>query len=152
MQFLPMSTAHLSDVMDIEIRAYPFPWTEAMFADSMRSGYLCHVLADAGQLLGYTVTYVAVGELHILNICIEPAKQGLGLGRMLLRHALEIGADLGADQAFLEVRPSNDAAINLYESMGFITVGVRPDYYPADTGREDALVYQMDMFGLKYGK
>lgn len=152
MQIQPMSETLLPAVMDIESRAYRWPWTEGMFRDSLNSGYLCHVLADAGQLLGYTVIYVAVGECHILNICVEPEKHGLGLGRMLLRHALECAIDHGADQAFLEVRPSNPPAIRLYESMGFIQVGLRKDYYPAGDTREDALVYQLDLQGLARSK
>ncbi|MEZ5510638.1 MAG: ribosomal protein S18-alanine N-acetyltransferase [Gammaproteobacteria bacterium] len=144
-----MTEALLPAVMDIEARAYPWPWTEGMFRDSLNSGYLCHVLADAGQLLGYTVIYVAVGECHILNICVEPDKHGLGLGRMLLRHALECAVDLGAEQSFLEVRPSNVSAIRLYESMGYVQVGRRKDYYPAGDAREDALVYLLDLQGLR---
>lgn len=147
MSFQLMSPALLGDVMDIEERAYPFPWTETMFRDSLLSGHLCHVLVEAGELLGYVVSYVAVGECHILNVCIEPEKQGRGLGRQLLRHALECAVDQGAGQAFLEVRASNHAATALYESMGFLTVGVRPDYYPAHDGREDALVMQADLAG-----
>lgn len=149
MQFQLMTEALLPAVMDIEARAYPWPWTEGMFRDSLNSGYLCHVLADAGQLLGYTVIYVAVGECHILNICVEPDKHGLGLGRMLLRHALECAVDLGAEQSFLEVRPTNTAAIRLYESMGYVQVGRRKDYYPAGDVREDALVYLLDLQGLR---
>lgn len=149
MQFQLMTEALLPAVMDIEERAYSWPWTEGMFRDSLNSGYLCHVLADAGQLLGYTVIYVAVGECHILNICVEPDKHGLGLGRMLLRHALECAVDLGAEQSFLEVRPSNVSAIRLYESMGYVQVGRRRDYYPAGDTREDALVYQLDLQGLQ---
>lgn len=149
MQFQLMTEALLPAVMDIEARAYPWPWTEGMFRDSLNSGYLCHVLADAGQLLGYTVIYVAVGECHILNICVEPDKHGLGLGRMLLRHALECAVDLGAEQSFLEVRPSNVSAIRLYESMGYVQVGRRKDYYPAGDTREDALVYLLDLQGLR---
>ena len=148
MQFQLMSEALLPAVMDVEQRAYPWPWTLGMFRDCLNGGYLCHVLADAGQLLGYTVIYVAVGECHILNICVEPDCQGRGLGRMLLRHALECATDHDAEQAFLEVRPSNATAIRLYESMGFVQVGLRKEYYPAGDKREDALVYQLDLTSL----
>lgn len=152
MQFQLMTEALLPAVMDIEERAYRWPWTEGMFRDSLNSGYLCHVLVDAGQLLGYTVIYVAVGECHILNICVEPEKQGLGLGRMLLRHALECAVHHGAEQSFLEVRPSNLSAIRLYESMGYVQVGLRKEYYPAGDAREDALVYQADLAGFSRSK
>lgn len=145
MQFLPMTEAMLPAVMEIEERAYAFPWTLGMFRDSLDGDYLCHVLVDAGMLLGYTVIYAAVEECHILTICVEPEKQGQGFGRLLLRHGLDRAWEQGALQAFLEVRPSNAAAIRLYESMGFVQVGLRKDYYPAGDRREDARVYQLDM-------
>ena len=148
MQFQLMNEALLPAVLEVEQRAYPWPWTEGMFRDCLGSGYLCHVLVDAGQLLGYTVIMVAVGECHILNICIEPEQHGKGLGRMMLRHALETAIDHGAEHSYLEVRPSNIAAIRLYESMGYRQIGVRKDYYPAGDTREDALVYQLDLLGL----
>lgn len=146
MQIRLLSFRHLPQVMDIEQRAYPWPWTEGMFVDSLRNGHLCYCICEQETLLGYIIVFVAVGECHVLNVCVDPDQQGRGLGRRLLEHALAAAADMGAEQAFLEVRVSNDLAIKLYESNGFLQVGRRKNYYPAGDGiREDALVYRRDI-------
>ena len=86
-------------------------------------------------------------EAHILNLCIHPELQRRGYGRQLL-HALCLRAEaLGVERAFLEVRPSNSAAINLYCSAGFEQIGVRPSYYQADGGREDAVIFAAGIGG-----
>ena len=68
---------------------------------------------------------VAVGEAHVLNVCVEPDMQGQGLGRKLLERMLTVARERHADTAYLEVRVSNERAIALYESMGFREVGHR---------------------------
>lgn len=131
----------LDILMSIEVRAYPYPWTDGIFRDCLRSGYGCWALTLDEILTGYAVTSVAVGECHILNLTVAPDSQGQGLGRYLLRELLRRAEQAGADTAFLEVRPSNAAARHLYDTEGFNEVGVRRNYYPADKGkREDALV------------
>lgn len=140
-QLRPMRPADVPAVMAAELRAYSHPWTEGIFRDCLRVGYQCWVAEFDGELAGYAVMSVAVGEAHILNICIDPAHQGQGLGRRLLRRMLRMAAQLQADTAYLEVRESNDIARCLYESLGFTQVGQRRDYYPADHGREHARVY-----------
>ena len=136
------SFRHLPQVMEIEQRAYPWPWTEGMFVDSLRNGHLCYCISERDAVVGYIIVFVAVGECHVLNVCVDPEQQGRGIGRRLLNHALSAACDLGAEDAFLEVRLSNDPAIKLYESSGFEAVGRRKDYYPAGDQREDALVYR----------
>ncbi|MEE2732292.1 MAG: ribosomal protein S18-alanine N-acetyltransferase [Pseudomonadota bacterium] len=140
-----LSFRHLPKVMDIEQRAYPWPWTEGMFVDSLRNGHLCYCIHDHDTLLGYIILFVAAGESHVLNVCVDPDQQGRGIGRRLLEHGLAAAMDLGAEAAFLEVRVSNDAAIRLYERNGFLLVGRRKQYYPAGDTREDALVYRRDL-------
>lgn len=143
MHYRPMSFRDLPAVMEIELRAYPSPWTEGMFSDSLNNGHLCFIMLDGQDIIcGYTVLYVAVGECHILNICVDPDRQGQGAGGELLQHVLGQAAILGAEQAILEVRPSNLPAIALYQGQGFQQIGRRKDYYPAPgSHREDALVF-----------
>jgi len=86
-----------------------------------------------------------VGEAHVLNVCIAPDRQGHGLGRALMTHLLERARALGAELVFLEVRPSNRPAIELYESMGFNAIGLRRNYYPAPFGHEDAQIMALDL-------
>lgn len=84
---------------------------------------------------------VAAGESHILNICVHADYQSMGLGRCLLEHLIELALERDVNMTFLEVRPSNFAAIKLYLDLGFNEIGTRRNYYPAKVGREDALVF-----------
>ncbi|MFV8833473.1 ribosomal protein S18-alanine N-acetyltransferase [Aquisalimonas sp.] len=136
----------LPEVLAIERNAYDFPWTAAVFRDCMRVGYGCWVLLDDGRVSGYLVMSVVAGEGHVLNLCVDPARHGQGFGRTLLESGIEHARRLGAETVFLEVRPSNRRAVNLYHRNGFCEVGVRPQYYPVAGGRrEDALILARDL-------
>ncbi len=82
----------------------------------------------------------AVGEAHILNVCVHPDVCGRGLGKMLMNKALEGAQGQDIQTVYLEVRASNAVAISLYDSLGFNEVGLRNNYYPADKGHEDAVI------------
>lgn len=135
-----MSIEDLPQVLEFERQSYPFPWTFGIFEDCLRVGYHCQVMELNEQLCAYSVYSVAVGDCHLLNICIGPPFRRQGLARFMINSILQHSLTLGAKQIFLEVRPSNQAAITLYESMQFTRLARRPDYYPAIDGREDALV------------
>jgi len=137
----PMQEANLPEVVDIEQRAYAFPWTDGIFRDCLKVGYSAWIVASpADEVLAYAVMSMAVGEAHVLNLCVEPAYHQQGLGRYLLTHLREIAHAAGMDLMLLEVRKSNTAAIALYQNMGFHKLGVRKGYYPAREGSEDALL------------
>lgn len=136
-----MTVADIDTVRAIELASYPFPWSEGIFRDCITGGYLCKLVRDEqSRLLAYAIVSVAVGECHILNICVDPPLRGQGIARLLLRYMLDEAQHFGAEQAFLEVRPSNPAAIHLYETLGFRQIGRRKQYYPGADGREDAIV------------
>lgn len=136
-----MGVDDLARVLDVEKRAYPFPWTEGIFRDCLRVGYSAWLVEDAdGELLAYALMSMAAGEAHILNLCVEPARQREGLGRFLLDHLMRIARAAHVNLVLLEVRRSNRGARRLYESAGYRTLGVRKGYYPSAEGREDALV------------
>lgn len=139
----PMDEADLDNVIRVERAAYPYPWTLGNFRDCLESGYSCWVAEVDGVLMGYYVLIVVVGEAHILNCCVSPTSQGLGYGRRIMLGLLDNARDLGAEVVFLEVRPSNTAALRLYEGLGFEHIAVRRGYYPADQGAEDALVMRL---------
>lgn len=137
----PMDDGCLQQVLDIEHRAYAFPWTEGIFRDCLKVGYSAWVVSSpADEVLAYALMSMAVGEAHILNLCVEPAYHQQGLGRFLLGHLQRLARGAGMDLMLLEVRKSNAAAIALYRGMGFETLGVRKGYYPAHQGSEDALL------------
>ncbi|MDZ7735395.1 MAG: ribosomal protein S18-alanine N-acetyltransferase [Gammaproteobacteria bacterium] len=127
-------------IIEIEHSAYDFPWTPGIFHDCLRVGYSCWVLGQHNPVDSYGIMTVGAGECHILNVCVRPLLQNTGLGRFMMEHLLDLAGEYRADTAFLEVRPTNQSAIHLYESMGFNRVGVRRGYYPSAQGREDALI------------
>jgi len=146
LQARPMSKADLPLIMAIEERAYPHPWSQGIFEDCLKiSAYECCIYEDQDGLCAYSVLSTGAGEAHLLNICVRPERQGLGLGRAVLQQVIERAREKGADTLFLEVRVSNDSARRLYESAGFNEIGQRFDYYPADQGREDALVFALPL-------
>jgi ribosomal-protein-alanine N-acetyltransferase len=145
-----MRERDLEEVMAIESAIYSHPWTRGNFADSLRAGYECRVLRLRGErvgedLIGYFVLMVAAGEAHLLNLSIAAARQRAGHGSGLLREAMALARNLGANSLFLEVRPSNRAAQALYTRFGFRKIALRRGYYPAHAGREDALVLTLPL-------
>lgn len=139
-QVRPMQEADLGEVVEIEREAYLFPWSLGIFDDCLGVGYCCWVLERDGVVDAYAVMSMSAGESHILNLCVRPAVQRLGLGRAMLEHLLDLARKHKAACILLEVRPSNEAALRLYRSAGFNEVGIRRRYYPALRGREDALI------------
>ena len=136
----PMRRSDLSEVAAIEQDAYPFPWSYGIFSDCLRIGYCCRVLELDGEISGYAILSAGAGEAHLLNLCVAESARKQGLGQFLLDGMLLEAKLKQAGRLFLEVRPSNEAALNLYRNNQFRQIGRRPDYYPDYEGREDALV------------
>jgi ribosomal-protein-alanine N-acetyltransferase len=139
----PMAESDVSDVIAIERGSYQFPWSEGIFRDCLRVGYVCRVVTINETIIGYGVMSVGAGEAHILNLCIGEMYRCRGVGKQLLTYLIERGTAAGMSEAFLEVRPSNTSAIRLYLSIGFEQVGMRRGYYQAAAGREDAAVLKL---------
>lgn len=140
-----MREADVPQVYAIERCAYAFPWSANIFRDCLRVGYVCRVLMLEAALVGYGVMSMGAGEMHVLNLCMAETQRGRGFGRLMLEHLLERGAAAGMSDAFLEVRPSNAAALRLYRSLGFQQIGLRRGYYQAVNGREDACVLKLNL-------
>lgn len=136
----PMREHDLPAIDVIEASAYDFPWSRGLFADCLRAGYCCWTLTVGEAVAGYGILSVAAGEAHLLNLCVAPEHQQRGHARALLHWLLQVAREHAVEVIFLEVRPSNTAALALYQREGFVEIGVRRNYYPARTGREDALV------------
>jgi [ribosomal protein S18]-alanine N-acetyltransferase len=140
-----MRTTDIADVVAIERASYQFPWSEGIFRDCLRVGYVCRVVTVSRQVMAYGVMSFGAGEAHILNLCVSEGYRCRGVGKRLLSSLVERATAAGMAEAFLEVRPSNTAAIRLYLSMGFEQVGMRRGYYQAVNGREDAAVLKLAM-------
>lgn len=142
LNYEPMRESDIEDVLAVEVRVYPYPWSRANFLDSLASGYQAWVLRDqAMRLLGYFLVMQVVDEAHLLNVAVAEEWQGQGLGRFLLNQSVACARGLGMESMLLEVRPSNARALGIYERYGFEQIGRRKGYYPAaDQQREDAIV------------
>lgn len=140
-----MRVEDVLEVMDIEARSYDFPWSEKIFLDCMKAGYLCNVAHVGGVLAAYGIMSFGAGEAHILNVCVDASYRREGFGKLLITKLLEIVKTHNVSSVYLEVRPSNLAAIDLYSQIGFSKVGERLKYYPALNGREDAHVLNLTM-------
>lgn len=138
--FRRMQEADLDEVLSIEREAYQFPWSREIFRDCLRVGYSCRVLEFGGRVNAYGMLQIAAGKSRLLNLCVRRKLHRRGLGRRLLTLLVEVARSHRSDAVILEVRPSNAAARGLYDSMGFTEVGVSRGYYPARTGREDAMI------------
>ncbi len=140
LEIRPLQDEDLQQVIEIERQSYPHPWTQIIFGDCLQAGYSCWVCGRRGIIEAYGILSVAVGESHLLNICVRPESRQQGIGRKLLRHLVSVARRHEAEVIFLEVRISNTTARALYEDEGFNELGNRRDYYPAGDGREDALI------------
>jgi ribosomal-protein-alanine N-acetyltransferase len=144
-RYRPMRGRDVLDVLAIEQEAYEFPWTEGTFRDCMSAGYSCWVMDRDYKIASYGVMSVALDEAHILNLCVKPEFHGRALGYAMLLHLIDTARHHRVESIFLEVRPSNPTAIELYRRTGFAEVGTRKDYYPAHIGREDAVIMALNL-------
>ncbi len=145
LRFEPMRAEDIDAVLAIERSAYPFPWSQANFTDSLAAGYSAWCCRVDAALIGYAVMMLVLDEAHLLNVTIAPDWQRLGYGRLAMHHVFDVARGHGAMRMFLEVRPSNASGAGLYRTLGFETVGRRRGYYPARDGREDAVVMALTL-------
>ena len=137
-----MRVDDLGEVQAIESDVYPYPWTRGNFLDSLYSGYESWTLRDSSNtLIAYFLMMLAVDEAHLLNISVRRDCQRQGFGRMLLDRVVALARERRMSSILLEVRPSNERALAVYERYGFSLIGLRKAYYPAaGNTREDAIV------------
>ena len=148
--WLEAATAEdLPAIVEIERRCFSHPWSVRHFRDALRNAPRTRILLlrspftpsdpDRG-LQAYSVVQAVADEMHVHNLAVPPEARRRGLGRLLMELGLDWGRRRGARRAFLEVRPTNAAALALYGSLGFRTVSLRRRYYQHPT--EDALVLE----------
>ncbi|WP_242345137.1 ribosomal protein S18-alanine N-acetyltransferase [Anaeromyxobacter terrae] len=148
LEFRRMQPEDLDRVVDIERAGFRNPWSRELLARELDHAWSHIVLAvdrDAGaeRVLGYIVFWLVHDELHVLNIATAIEARRRGVGRALMLEAHGAGKDRGAVVATLEVRRSNAPALELYRSLGYRQVGIRPNYYQEEG--EDAIVMILDL-------
>jgi [ribosomal protein S18]-alanine N-acetyltransferase len=153
-----MDAGDLSTVAELERTHQREPWSESAFREELSKLHsLCFVAKVCGdsidlrdgksqasqtRVAGYICAWLVLDEIQILNVTVGRPYWRLGIGRALLMHVLRCGWNRGCVRAVLEVRPSNLAAIKLYQSVGFRVVGERPGFYLED--KEAALLMELE--------
>ena len=133
--------ADLDGVLEVEDESFTNPWTRDMYTWELQNRAVCHIYVvrtPECAVAGFCAFWLVVDEIHINNIAMRPRFRGHGIGTALLHHILAEARHLGARRATLEVRASNDAALHLYERLGFHVAGRRRNYYTNPV--EDALI------------
>lgn len=139
----PAWKTDLPEILTIEKSAFPHPWSEAIFLSEInRLPTSLYVLTKevTGSARGYLCFWHLPQEIQLLTIAVHPQCRRQGHGRFMMEALLNEARMREVSQLFLEVRPSNQAAIGLYHSLGFKTLYRRPRYYAPED--EDALVMQ----------
>lgn len=125
----PMSEDDLSAVIDIETRAYDFPWTRQGFQNSLDQGLNYLFCDEQGHLLGYCCVLPVLDEAHLLNLCVNPDFHRQGIASAALNQLIDKLQESHFNLLLLEVRKSNKAAQCLYRKLGFKDDGIRKAYY-----------------------
>lgn len=147
-QFQAFTADWLDRILQIENAVYPHPWSRANFEDSIKTGYQMQVLTVSGEILGYFIAMKGFEEVHVLNITVAASFQRQGWARAMLDALAVWSRGQGAAWLWLEVRASNERAVQVYKAQGFKLVSVRMDYYPKGpkaNGREDAIVMSLKL-------
>jgi ribosomal-protein-alanine N-acetyltransferase len=146
LKYRDMTKQDLVVVTQIEQQANQFPWLLKHFESSLKSGHKAWVFyADDNEVLAYAIVQQILDEAHILNVCVKSSAQGQGYGNVVLDHVIDFSKSISANVILLEVRSSNHRAQGLYSKYGFNEMAVRKGYYPAEQGREDAILMGMDL-------
>ncbi|MGQ3891106.1 ribosomal protein S18-alanine N-acetyltransferase [Legionella sp. CNM-4043-24] len=140
----PMQLGDVDRVHKIELAAHRAPWSRTIIKDCVLVGYDCRVLEQIDfrgkMIVGYIISRYSENVCHILNLCIDVSQQKKGLGKFLLKTVLGSLKRKDIDNIILEVRPTNLAAIALYEGFGFQHDEIKRNYYKDENGTEDALL------------
>lgn len=134
-----MEEGDLDQVCAIEEETFSMPWSRKSFQDTISYYHTLFLVAELdGEISGYCGCYQSLEEAEITNIAVRRQLRGHGIGRRLLMELMRLGKEQGAFAYTLEVRVSNQAAIHLYESLGFVSFGIRKNFY--EKPREDAMI------------
>ena len=136
----PMTLDDLDGVMAVEQESFLTPWSRSAFEEELVKNRLARYLValDADSIVGYAGTWLVINEAHVTNVAVHAGRRREGIGRLLMEALMQMARDAGMESMTLEVRVSNEAAKTLYQQLGFVSVGIRKNYY-SET-KEDALI------------
>ncbi|WP_342374247.1 ribosomal protein S18-alanine N-acetyltransferase [Myxococcus stipitatus] len=143
-----MTLDDLAAVMALEQAAFKNPWSAELLKRELEHEWSTILLVEEPRetvpplLLGLAIFWIVHDEVHVLNVATAPQHRRRGVARAVMEEVLARGRGRRCSLATLEVRKSNEPAIQLYRSFGFRPVGIRPNYYADE--REDAVVMVLD--------
>ncbi len=142
-QYIPMNESHVPRVAELEKLCFSDPWSERSVASELDNPYSNWLVALHGdQVVGYVGSQTAIDEADMMNIAVHPDHRRRGIAQGLVTALCDRLALTGVHALLLEVRASNDPAKALYEKLGFVQVGCRPNYYR--NPKEDALILRKE--------
>ncbi|MBM7070521.1 ribosomal protein S18-alanine N-acetyltransferase [Shewanella sp. 202IG2-18] len=145
LRFVELSKDDSQLISTIEKLAHSHPMSEANIQSCF--GHLYHNLGLKlnEQLVAFAIVHQVVDEATLMDICVSPYAQGQGLGKILMAELIQTAKKREASFLQLEVRASNQSAIQLYIKSGFTETGKRKEYYPSKRGREDAILMELKL-------
>ncbi|GAA4872288.1 ribosomal protein S18-alanine N-acetyltransferase [Paenibacillus vulneris] len=145
LEFRSMQMDDIPAICEIEQEAFTTPWTAGAFQNELTNNQFARymVMECDGEIAGYGGMWLIMEEAHVTNVAVRKKYRGQKLGERLMRELQKTASFFGAVRMTLEVRPSNQVAINLYEKLGFYSVGLRRGYYTDN--REDAMIMWADL-------
>ncbi len=141
MPIRPLKPEDIPIVAAIAQESMPHPWSENVFRDCLKSGYYSWIFTLDNEPIGFVIILLKGEDGELMNIAIKSAYRRKGYAQLLVQHAMDFARSKGVARLLLEVRRSNEAAIQFYEKLGAWEMGVRKDYYPLGERREDAVVF-----------
>ncbi|MDR1922394.1 MAG: ribosomal protein S18-alanine N-acetyltransferase [Candidatus Adiutrix sp.] len=148
-ELVRLTVLDLAAILELERSAYAQPWTDQNFLGEFQRPFTVAIGAKSGETLAAQCFFwLIASEAHLLNLTVALPFRRMGLARRLIAAMASLGRNARAEKIFLEVRPSNVAAVSLYKSAGFTAEGLRPGYY--EDG-EDALLMTLDITNWRPG-
>lgn len=148
-----LTTAHLPEMLAIERQVMNTPWSASVMRDTLSAAHnkAYGIEADTAELIAFGILSVVFDEAELLSMAVNPTFQRQGYGFQLLQLLIKEAKKAKAKTLYLEVRQSNNSAINLYRKLDFTVCGIRKGYYPAvdDREREDAILMKLPLAPIK---
>lgn len=140
-----MTPMDIDAIMRIEVESFSLPWSRESYLGEMKNNFATYLVGDyEGEVIGYGGIWVVFEEAHITNVAVAPEYRKAGVGRVLMEELERAARKKAAQRIILEVRPSNAAGLALYRGLGYLTSGLRKEYY--SDNNEDALLMTKLLF------
>ncbi len=129
-----MRVEDIEEVAEIEKAVFSMPWSKEAFEDTIQKDMTIYIVAKKqGKVAGYCGLWISFDEADIMNVAVDAKYRRQGIAQQMLLFLMEQAKEKGVEKFTLEVRESNQSAINLYEKLGFKSVGLRKNFYSKPT-------------------